>query len=150
MIKAKSGLGPLNEEERLWFGAMTMSAFRRIETVHIHETLGAIESKPFPAPRDLDEAYDLVVVGWGISGLAAAQYYRKRFGDDARILILVNHDDFGDHAKRNEFHQGGQMRFALGGTHNLEHWKFSDTEYFKLKIQQSSLPDKDSMFDVAA
>jgi len=26
----------------------------------------------------------------------------------------------------------------------------SDTEYFKLKIRQSSLPDKDSMFHVAA
>ena len=28
----------------------------------------------------------------------------------ARILILDNHDDFGGHAKRNEFHQGGPMR----------------------------------------
>jgi spermidine dehydrogenase len=87
----------------------------------------AREGKPYPAPRHLDEAYDLVVVGAGISGLATAQYYRKKFGDDARILILENHDDFGGHAKRNEFHQGGQMRLALGGTHNLEHWKFSDT-----------------------
>jgi len=82
--------------------------------------------KGFAAPHELDEEYDLVVVGAGISGLAAAQYYRKRFGKDARILLLDNHDDFGGHAKRNEFHQGGQMRLALGGTHNLEHWQFSD------------------------
>jgi spermidine dehydrogenase len=87
----------------------------------------AREGRPLPAPRDLDENYDLVVVGAGISGLAAAHYYRRRFGDDVRILILDNHDDFGGHAKRNEFHQGGQLRLSLGGTHNLEWWKFSDT-----------------------
>jgi len=87
----------------------------------------ARDGRSFPAPRDLDEEYDLVVVGAGISGLAAAHYYRAKFGENARILILENHDDFGGHAKRNEFHQGGQMRLSLGGTHNLEHWKFSDT-----------------------
>jgi spermidine dehydrogenase len=78
-------------------------------------------------PTDLDQAYDLVVVGGGISGLAAAHYYRKRFGDGARILVLDNHDDFGGHAKRNEFHQGGEMRLAWGGTFNLEYPWFSDT-----------------------
>ena len=85
----------------------------------------ALEGRSFTATRDLDEEYDLVVVGAGISGLAAAHYYRAKFGENARILILENHDDFGGHAKRNEFHQGGKMRLALGGTHNLEHWKFS-------------------------
>jgi spermidine dehydrogenase len=87
----------------------------------------AREGKRFPPPRDLAETYDLVVVGAGISGLAAAHFYRQRYGESARILILENHDDFGGHARRNEFHQGGKMRLSLGGTHNLEHWKFSDT-----------------------
>jgi len=87
----------------------------------------ALEGRSFATPRDLDEEYDLVVVGAGISGLAAAHYYRAKFGKNARILILENHDDFGGHAKRNEFHQGGQMRLSLGGTHNLEYWKFSST-----------------------
>jgi len=86
----------------------------------------AREGKTFAPPRDLAEEYDLVVVGAGISGLAAAQYYQQRFGQNSRILLLENHDDFGGHAKRNEFHQGGAMRLALGGTHNLEHWQFSD------------------------
>ena len=87
----------------------------------------AREGQGFPAPLDLDQAYDLVVVGGGISGLAAAYYYRKRFGPDARILILENHDDFGGHAKRNEFHQGGRMRLSWGGTMNLEYPLFSDS-----------------------
>ena len=54
-------------------------------------------------PQDTGETYDLIVVGGGISGLAAAHFYRKAAGDSARILILDNHDDFGGHAKRNEF-----------------------------------------------
>ena len=93
------------------------------------ETAHAIarEGQSFATPANFDERYDLVIVGAGISGLAAAHYYRARFGDDARILLLENHDDFGGHARRNEFHQGGQMRLSLGGVHNLEWWKFSDT-----------------------
>src|ERR1700752_1886522 len=50
-----------------------------------------------------DESYELVVVGGGISGLAAAWFYRRAVGPKARILVLDNHDDFGGHAKRNEF-----------------------------------------------
>lgn len=68
----------------------------------------------------LDEHYDLVVVGAGMSGLAAAWFYLKKMGPDARILVLDNHDDFGGHAKRNEFHQEGRMMLSLGGAQNLE------------------------------
>ncbi|MGH8036049.1 MAG: NAD(P)-binding protein, partial [Lysobacterales bacterium] len=67
----------------------------------------AREHKTFGPPRILDEHYDLVVVGGGLSGLAAAYFYRQIHGNQSRILVLDNHDDFGGHAKRNEFHQGG-------------------------------------------
>jgi spermidine dehydrogenase len=68
----------------------------------------------------LNEHYDLVVVGAGMSGLAAAWYYQKKMGPNARILLLDNHDDFGGHAKRNEFHHNGRMMLSLGGNQNLE------------------------------
>ncbi|HIG44687.1 MAG TPA: NAD(P)/FAD-dependent oxidoreductase [Gammaproteobacteria bacterium] len=68
----------------------------------------------------LDEHYDLVVVGGGMSGLAATWYYRKKIGPEARILILDNHDDFGGHAKRNEFHYKDRMVLSLGGAQNLD------------------------------
>lgn len=86
----------------------------------------AREGLRFENPVDLDEAYDLVVVGAGISGLTAAYQYRKKFGPESRILVLDNHDDFGGHARRNEFHQGGDMRLSWGGTMNLEYLSFTD------------------------
>jgi spermidine dehydrogenase len=67
-------------------------------------------------PTETSETYDLVVVGAGISGLAAAYFFRERAGNSARILILENHDDFGGHAKRNEFHLGGRLQLLNGGT----------------------------------
>jgi spermidine dehydrogenase len=70
--------------------------------------------------QGLDEHYDLVVVGAGMSGLAAAWYYLKKMGPDARILLLDNHDDFGGHAKRNEFHHDGRMILSLGGAQNID------------------------------
>jgi spermidine dehydrogenase len=73
------------------------------------------------------EKYDLAVVGGGISGLAAAYFFRKSAGKSARILILDNHDDFGGHAKRNEFRAGGRMVLSYGGTQSIESpGKYSD------------------------
>jgi spermidine dehydrogenase len=66
------------------------------------------------------ETYDLVVVGGGISGLSAAYFFRKKAGASAKILILDNHDDFGGHAKRNEFRSAGRMILANGGTQSIE------------------------------
>ena len=66
------------------------------------------------------ETYDLVIVGGGISGLAAAYRFRQKAGRSTKILILDNHDDFGGHAKRNEFQAGGRMVLSYGGTQSIE------------------------------
>ena len=98
------------------------------------ETMHKVRDGAFwdDAPKAVDtgESYDLVIVGGGISGLAAAHYFRKAAGDKARILILENHDDFGGHAKRNEFRAGSRtgVRTVLGfgGTYSIESpWPYS-------------------------
>ena len=75
----------------------------------------------WPTPDSLtDDVYDLVVVGGGLSGLAAAFYYQQRTGKDARILVLDNHDDFGGHAKRNEFDVDGKQLICYGGSQSID------------------------------
>jgi spermidine dehydrogenase len=69
---------------------------------------------------DIQEEYDLVIVGGGISGLSAAYLYRAALGAGPKILILNNHDDFGGHAKRNEFHYQGKTFIGFGGTMGIE------------------------------
>jgi spermidine dehydrogenase len=69
---------------------------------------------------DTTETYDLIVVGGGISGLAAAHYFIGKAGANARVLILDNHDDFGGHAKRNEFTHDGRTFIGYGGTQSIE------------------------------
>ena len=71
-------------------------------------------------PVETGETYDLVVVGGGISGLSAAHFFRKVAGPKARVLILENHDDFGGHAKRNEFRVGPRTMLGYGGTFSIE------------------------------
>jgi spermidine dehydrogenase len=68
----------------------------------------------------VEERYDLVVVGAGISGLAAAWFYRRAAGPSARILVLDNHDDFGGHAKRNEFTLDGRLVIGYGGSESID------------------------------
>ena len=80
----------------------------------------AFRQKPtWSAPKLAAETYDLVVVGAGLSGLAAARFYQQQHGADKRILILDNHDDFGGHAKRNEHIIDGQQLISYGGSQTL-------------------------------
>lgn len=68
---------------------------------------------------EINEEYDLVIAGGGISGLSAAHFYRTALGTSQRVLILDNHDDFGGHAKRNEFHYQGRSFVGFGGTWSI-------------------------------
>jgi spermidine dehydrogenase len=78
------------------------------------------DGKEWPDAVADDESYDLIVVGGGISGLASAYFFRKFAGPKSKILILDNHDDFGGHAKRNEFKAGDRLLLGYGGTQSLE------------------------------
>ena len=81
---------------------------------------GLRDGLSFAGAVDTAEHYDLIVVGGGISGLAAAYFYRKTAGPAAKILILDNHDDFGGHAKRNEFQATNRLLLGYGGTQSIE------------------------------
>ncbi|NNF12191.1 MAG: NAD(P)-binding protein [Gemmatimonadetes bacterium] len=86
------------------------------ETAH-----GLVRGEAWDRALDTGETYDLVVVGGGISGLSAAHFFRRQVGGpDARVLVLDNHDDFGGHAKRNEFRHDGRLYLVNGGTLNVE------------------------------
>ena len=77
------------------------------------------DGRTWTTATDSGEEYDLIIVGAGISGLAAAHFYRSR-KPTSRILILDNHDDFGGHAKRNEFNLDGHLNLLNGGTLEID------------------------------
>jgi spermidine dehydrogenase len=85
------------------------------EAAHLLRDSGAL-SGPI---SDTGESFDLIVVGGGISGLAAAHFFRAA-KPRSRVLVLDNHDDFGGHAKRNEFHVNGRTLLLNGGTLEIE------------------------------
>ena len=65
------------------------------------------------------QTVDLVVVGAGISGLAAALTWKQR-RPGARILIVDAHADFGGHAHRNEFRVGDRLLVSYGGSESFQ------------------------------
>lgn len=79
----------------------------------------ARHGKTWAIPETTSEQYDLVVVGAGVSGLAAARFYQQK-KPNAKILIVDNHDDFGGHAKRNEFTVDGKQLIGYGGSQTME------------------------------
>jgi spermidine dehydrogenase len=92
----------------------------------VHSTKGGPGIHPRHV-RDVDDVYDLVVVGAGASGLAAAKWYQDRFGPNAKILLIDPLPDFGGHSHRNEFHipdaangNADLMVLRNGGTVNLD------------------------------
>lgn len=86
---------------------------------HAHK-LALAGGNYFEEAIDLGESNDLIVVGGGISGLSAAYFYQERTASNQDILILDNHDDFGGHAKRNEFQVDGRKMLTYGGSQSIE------------------------------
>ncbi|MGC2326658.1 MAG: FAD/NAD(P)-binding protein, partial [Candidatus Sulfotelmatobacter sp.] len=76
---------------------------------------GLFEGQP-SGVVETGETYDLVVVGGGISGLAAALIFQRQAGQGKTCLVLDNHPIFGGEAKRNEFRVDGHRLFAHQGS----------------------------------
>lgn len=86
----------------------------------VAHTLAIAGERPASPDNYTDTDYDLVIVGGGISGLSAGWLARKKLGPHASILILDNHDDFGGHAKRNEFEVSGKKLVGYGGSQSID------------------------------
>ena len=97
--------------------------------------------------QDDPETYDLVVVGAGMSGLAAAYFFHQE-NPESKILILDNHDDFGGHAKRNEFWLDGRLILSHGGSQTLQEPSiYSDTATGLLNDLGVNLDELKGAFD---
>jgi spermidine dehydrogenase len=76
---------------------------------------GAYRSAP-ANPVDTGEVHDCVIVGGGISGIAAALFFQRLAGPGKTCLILENHPIFGGEAKQNEFEVDGKRLIAHQGS----------------------------------
>src|SRR5215471_12719984 len=72
--------------------------------------------KSLTSALDTGEIFDCVVIGGGISGLAAALFFQRQAGDGASVLVLENHPIFGGEARQNEFEVNGQRLIAHQGS----------------------------------
>ncbi|APJ04101.1 NAD(P)/FAD-dependent oxidoreductase [Silvanigrella aquatica] len=118
-----------------------------------YESAHALAQERMKFPVDdlpVEEKYDLVIVGAGISGLSAAFFYQKKF-KNAKILLLDNHDDFGGHAKRNEFKKNKTFSMGYGGSESLQSPKhlYSNTALKLLEELKIDIDKLEKHFDVS-
>ena len=69
--------------------------------------------------EDTGEIFDMVVIGGGFAGHAAAFQFHKKYGPDGRCLILDNHPIFGGEAKQNEFDVDGYRLYGPQGSNGF-------------------------------
>jgi spermidine dehydrogenase len=122
---------PLQEKERLPADPPGLTGLRGDQAQvyeFAHQLRDGKSWNSLGTVEDEKDSYDLLVAGAGISGLAAAYFYRQQFGEKSKILILDPHDDFGGHARRDEFEVSGRLLLANGGTQSIE----SPGEYSKV------------------
>ncbi len=115
LMPPSAGAKDLNAQDLAGYYPPELTGMRGSHAGSFEAAHAAIAGKRWQAD-DTGEQYDLIVVGAGISGLSAAFYYQQAMGKTARILLLDNHDDFGGHAKRNEFEIDGRLMIGYGGT----------------------------------
>jgi spermidine dehydrogenase len=112
--------GPAAAQDALGYYPPLLTGLRGNHPGSFEDAHALRDGKTWPTAEDTGEEYDLIVVGAGLSGLAAAHFYRAQTKANSRILILDNHDDFGGHAKRNEFNLNGRLNLLNGGTLEID------------------------------
>ena len=69
--------------------------------------------------ENLNEEFDMIIIGGGFSGIGAAYQFHKKFGNTRKCLILENHPVFGGEAKQNEFEVEGYRLFGPQGSNDF-------------------------------
>ena len=118
------GITPVNllaqQDDFTGYGGVGEYRTANGNTLDVLEAGHAIRDRVYdPLPRgiiDTGEIYDCVIVGGGISGLAAALFFRRHAGPAMTSLILENHTIFGGEAKQNEFLVDGKRLIAHQGS----------------------------------
>ncbi len=115
-------LAQVGGQEALWNGPGGVGDYAGSngDTLGVLTEAHAIRDRVFdtlpPGVIDTGEQYDCVIVGGGISGLAAALIFSRRARTGSTCLVLDNHAIFGGEAKRNEFDVDGHRLMAHQGS----------------------------------
>ena len=123
---------PLNDLDESWTGPGGVGDYARSNgNTHAEvNTAHTFRNRDFDArmssASDTGEHYDLVVVGAGFAGVAAAYTYLKE-QPDARVLIFDNHGMFGGEARQNEFDVDGYKLWAPQGSTGAV-WPLEDSK----------------------
>jgi len=108
------------KDEFTGYGGVGEYASSNGNTLDVLQAGHSIRDRAYdPLPKeviDTGETYDCVIVGGGISGLAAALFFQRQSGPGTKCLILENHPIFGGEAKQNEFLVDGKRLIAHQGS----------------------------------
>jgi spermidine dehydrogenase len=119
LLYAASPLELLVEEDWTGYGGVGDYASSNGNTYEVMTAGHTIRDRVYERPTnalDTGELFDLIVVGAGISGLAAALFFQRESRRPATCLVLDNHPIFGGEAKRNEFNVDGQRLMIHQGS----------------------------------
>ena len=112
----RSSLGP----EWYGYGGVGDYAASHGNTPEVVETAHRLRDGGFALDRvESVEDVDLVIVGAGIAGLAAALEFSKHRRPGQTCLMLDNHPIFGGEAKENEFDVGGVRLIGPQGSNGF-------------------------------
>jgi spermidine dehydrogenase len=120
LLGSTNPLELLSEDD--WTGYGGVGDYRRsngntYEIVQAGHRIRDGEFQALPASSiDTGQTYDCVIVGGGISGLAAALFFVRQAGKNRKCLVLDNHPIFGGEAKGNEFEVDGHRLMAHQGS----------------------------------
>ena len=84
-----------------------------------HLVLDGFTKTMMEGADDINEEYDMVIIGGGFSGFGAAYQFHKKYGHTRKCLILDNHPVFGGEAKQNEFEVNGYRLFGPQGSNDF-------------------------------